>query len=196
MNQSNENSLSGDGSIVTPAEVGVWVFLLADMCIFAMYFGVFAWEKSLFPEQFTDGQASLNQYFGALNTVVLLVSSYFMASAVQSAREGLLQNYHRLLKFTLLLGAVFLAVKGVEYSDKFGAGFHIASNEFFRNYFAFTGFHLVHVIIGMSFILWIMSFRSEGQLRDKQSTIEGVGLYWHMVDLLWVILFVLIYLVP
>lgn len=180
----------------SPAEIGVWVFILADMCIFAMYFGVFAWEKYLFPEQFALGQGTLNQNFGALNTVVLLVSSYFMASAVHSAREGLLVKYRYLLKMTLALGSVFLLVKGFEYTEKISAGFHIASNEFYRNYFAFTGFHLIHVLLGMSFLIWLLSFRDENILREKQSTIEGVGLYWHMVDLLWVVLFVLIYLVP
>lgn len=191
-----ESNLAKSAQSYSPAEVGVWVFILADMCIFAMYFGVLAWEKHLFPEQFALGQGTLNQNFGALNTVVLLVSSYFMASAVHCARGGLVVRYRYLLKMTLAMGAVFLVVKGFEYSEKISAGFHIASNEFYRNYFAFTGFHLLHVIFGMSFLTWLLSFKNESVLEEKQSTIEGVGLYWHMVDLLWVVLFVLIYLVP
>ena len=180
-----------------PAEIGVWLFVFADMCIFAMYFGVFVWEKKLYPAMFAEGQATLSTEFGGLNTVVLLISSFFAAKAVHSARMLNIDTYRRFIKFTMLCGVTFLCVKFVEYSDKFSAGFDIATNEFYRNYFAFTGFHLLHVILGLSLLTWLLfSVKTTEQLKGNVKASEGVGLYWHMVDLLWVVLFSLIYLVP
>ncbi|MDP7068779.1 MAG: cytochrome c oxidase subunit 3 [Acidimicrobiales bacterium] len=193
MNAADDNLLEQR----SPVEVGVWIFILADMCVFAMYFGVFAWDKHLHPEQFVQGQATLNNGFGALNTIVLLISSYFMASAVHAARAQKIEVYARLIRLTIVCGSAFLVVKTAEYTEKISAGFHIASNEFYRNYFSFTGFHMVHVIVGLSFVTYLLfSIRTSEQVRANASFIEGVGLYWHMVDLLWVVLFSLIYLVP
>ena len=182
----------------SPAEPGVWLFVFADMCIFALYFAVFAWEKSLHQSSFAESQATLNTLFGGLNTVILLVSSYFMATAVQAARSNKPSLFSRSLNITALCGLAFLIVKAFEYTEKFNAGITIYTNEFYRNYFAFTGFHMVHVIIGLSLLLYMMYFSGNQQDRIESDikTVEGVGLYWHMVDLLWVVLFALIYLVP
>ena len=181
----------------TPAEPGVWIFVLADMCIFAMYFGVFAWDKVTLPEQFARGQATLNQPLALLNTLVLLTSSYFVANAVRAARSGELSRYRRFMKLTMACGALFVAVKASEYAAKFAAGHHIATNAFYRDYFAFTGFHMVHVILGLGFLGWAhAAFPRAQALEDGVPAIEGVALYWHMTDLLWVVLFALIYLVP
>ena len=193
MNAADDDLLEERSSV----EAGVWVFILADMCIFSLYFGVFAWDKHLHPEQFTQGQATLNSGFGALNTLVLLTSSYFMASAVHAARAQRIEVYVRSIRLAIVCGLVFFVVKTVEYTEKISAGFHIATNEFYRNYFSFTGFHMIHVIVGTSFIIYLLSsIRTSDQVRANTSFIEGVGLYWHMVDLLWVVLFSLIYLVP
>lgn len=200
-----EKELSGESAIEAcavaqariPAELGVWLFILLDMCIFALYFWVYLWDKSAHPDQFLLGQATLDQNFGALNTVLLLTSSYFAAAAVRAARVGDLKVYRLNIKLTMTLGVGFLAVKTIEYSQKFEAGLHIATNEFYRYYFAFTGLHLVHVIIGLSFLSYLLfSIRTPEQLRAKIPSVEGGGLYWHMVDLLWIVLFTLIYLVP
>ena len=190
---------SGGESLVEhhPAEIGVWLFVFADMCIFAMYFGVFVWEKNLNPVMFAEGQATLSTQLGGLNTVMLLISSYFTAKAVHSARVLNIDAYRRFIKLTMLCGFVLLSVKFVEYSDKFSAGFDIATNAFYRNYFSFTGFHLLHVIFGLSFLAWLLfSVKTAEQLKENVRASESVGLYWHMVDLLWVVLFSLIYLVP
>ena len=181
----------------TPAEMGVWIFLLADMVIFALYFAVFAWEKNLYPEQFQQGQATLNNLYGTINTVILLVSSFFIAKAVHLARQQQLEKFRRGVLLTMLCGLMFLVIKVFEYSEKFSAGFHIASNEFYRNYFIFTGFHMVHVIVGLSLLCYVhFCIKQSKQLDNNRQFIEGCALYWHMVDLLWVILFALIYLAP
>jgi len=180
-----------------PGELGLWIFLLADMSIFALYFWVFVWNQSLHPEQFLQGQASLNHYLGALNTVILLGSSYFAAMAVHGARGKNTTAFRRNIQLTIICGLGFWLVKAIEYGEKFDAGLHIATNEFYSFYFAFTGIHMVHVIIGLSLLSYtLFSFRTEEKIRQQMANIEGTVLYWHMVDLLWVVLFSLIYLLP
>jgi len=178
-----------------PGEVGLWIFLLADMSIFALYFWVFIWNQSLHPEQFLQGQASLNHSLGLLNTVILLSSSYFAAMAVHSARGQNLDGFRRNIQLTIACGACFLLVKAIEYGEKFAAGLHLASNEFYSYYFAFTGIHMVHVVIGLSLLSYLLfSLTTAEKIRQQMANIEGTVLYWHMVDLLWVVLFSLIYL--
>ena len=146
---------------------------------------------------FIQGQATLNNSYGAINTLVLLISSFFMATAVHKAREANLVIYKRSLQLTLLCGLIFLCIKAIEYGEKFSAGFHIASNEFYRSYFSFTGFHMLHVVLGMAFLIYLYcTAKTPEHIKGETKTVEGIGLYWHMVDLLWVILFSLIYLVP
>jgi nitric oxide reductase NorE protein len=181
----------------SPAEPGMWLFIFADMCIFATYFGVFAWDKARLPEQFINGQATLSTWMGGLNTIILLISSFFMASAVHAARAGNITRYLVLIKITMLCGLAFLVVKVFEYSAKFSAGIYLDTNVFYRDYFAFTGFHMLHVLIGMALLSYLLIFiRNPEDTRANIKPVEGIGLYWHMVDLLWVVLFALIYLVP
>ena len=180
-----------------PSELGAWIFIFADMCIFAMYFGVYLWEKSLSPAMFSQGQATLNTGVGGFNTLVLLLSSYFVAKAVHQARLAQLKPFKLGLKLTIFCGLIFLCVKFVEYREKLSAGINLTTNEFYQYYFAFTGFHMLHVILGISFLAWLLfSIKTTDQLNYKTQTVESVGLYWHMVDLLWVVLFALIYLAP
>ncbi len=181
----------------TPAETGLWLFILADMCIFALYFGVFAWDKHLHPEQFAAGQATLSTALGGANTIILLVSSYCMAKAVHAARRAATANYARYIALTIGCGCAFLIIKAFEYTGKISAGHHIDSNLFYRDYFAFTGLHMLHVIIGLCLLAYAWRLgQSTSDAHGHARFIEGTGLYWHMVDLLWVVLFALIYLVP
>jgi nitric oxide reductase NorE protein len=180
------------------AETGMWAFVFADMSIFAIYFAIFVRDKSLHPEQFMQGQAALNTTLGGINTIILLVSSFFVAKAVHAARAANTAIYSRYLCLTILSGCAFLVIKTIEYSEKISAGFHIATNEFYRDYFAFTALHLFHVITGLCLLAYALSFAKHGQADFARhgNYIENTGLYWHMVDLLWVVLFALIYLAP
>ena len=179
------------------AETGMWVFILADLTIFALFFWVFAWDKSLHPEQFIQGPATLNKNLGGANTLILLLSSCFMAKAVHAVRFSDITRYSRNLLLTMACGCTFFVIKLIEYSDKISAGYNIASNEFYRDYFAFTGLHLLHVIIGLCVLGYARHFEKDNKTLNTQAVfIENSGLYWHMVDLLWVVLFSLIYLAP
>lgn len=180
-----------------PSELGVWLFVLADLCIFGLYFVVFAWDRAQHPAVFAAGQDTLDRHLGALNTVLLLVSSYFMADGVSAARAANWRNFRRSVASAMVCGMAFLLVKALEYADKFNAGLHIAADVFYRDYFSFTGFHLLHVIFGLMLLSYlIFPLRSGAPSAASTSTIESVGLYWHMVDLLWIVLFSLIYLAP
>lgn len=178
-------------------ETGMWIFILADMCIFALYFWVFLHDKSLHPDEFLQGQATLNTTLGGANTLILLVSSFFMASAVHANRNSDIPSFIRHLLFTILCGCAFLAIKGIEYSEKFAAGYHVASNVFYRDYFAFTALHMFHVITGILLLAYALYFSTRTEnIHTHSRYIENTGLYWHMVDLLWIVLFSLIYLIP
>lgn len=179
------------------AETGMWLFILADMCIFAMYFWIFARDKLLHSQQFLEGQATLNTTIGGANTLILLVSSFFMAQAVHAARASELTRYARYIRLTIACGCVFLVLKMTEYSAKLSAGYHVATNEFYRDYFAFTGLHALHVITGLCVLAYALQFAKQQQpISDHARFIENSGIYWHMVDLLWIVLFALIYLAP
>ena len=175
-------------------ELGIWLFILLDMCIFALYFWVFAWDKSQANEIFILGQASLNTLYGAINTVALLVSSYFIACAVEAARANNIRAFKRGIQLSIICGLTFLGIKLIEYSEKIRDGYSITTNTFYRDYYAFTGFHMLHVIIGLSLLAYMLSQANSGDYLSKNiAFIEGSALYWHMVDLVWVILFALIY---
>ena len=188
---------TGNAPTAVLAETGMWIFILADMSMFATYFWVFALDKSLHPEQFILGQATLDKSLGGVNTLILLLSSCFMAEAVQAARFSNAVNYTRYLLLTMFCGFAFLVIKITEYSEKISEGYHVASNVFYRDYFAFTGLHMLHVIIGLCVLGYAVQFgRHKQNLAKNAVFIENSGLYWHMVDLLWIVLFSLIYLAP
>lgn len=181
----------------TPAEAGMWMFVLADLCVFATYFAVFLVDRANHRTLFAEGQAGMARHLGGLNTLLLLISSWGMARAVAAARDGSLARFQQGLSHAILCGLSFLVVKTIEYRAKFAAGLGIDTNVFYRDYFAFTGFHLLHVVVGLSLVAWCrFAFRTPASLREHVGFVEGTGLYWHMVDLVWVVLFALVYLVP
>ena len=178
-------------------ETGIWVFIFADMCMFALYFFVFALDRSLHPDQFLQGQMTLNKTFGGANTLILLLSSCFMAKAVHAARFYDTANYSRNVRLTILCGCMFMVIKASEYFETLTGGYHVATNVFYRDYFVFTGLHMLHVITGLSVLAYAQFFgNSDKSLKNNARFIENSALYWHMVDVLWVVLFTLIYLAP
>jgi len=185
-----------ENKLDTPhSEYGMFLFLLFDMCIFGLYFWVFAADKSALPEQFALGQANLNTLYGSINTFALLLSSYFIARALLASRQNQKKSYQRHIALGISCGILFLIVKAIEYSEKFAQGLSINSSTFYRDYFCFTGFHMLHVIIGLSLLTFCL-FESKQKAVSDNAFFEGCTLYWHMVDLLWLVLFALIYLAP
>lgn len=179
-----------------PGEAGVWFFVLSDMMMFSLFFCIFLYYRSQDLTTFQTSQKFLNRDFGAINTVWLLTSSWFVAQAVQSLRDGFLKRGHWLFAGGFFFGCCFVVVKYFEYSEKLRAGITPMTNDFFMFYFMFTGIHLLHVLIGLALLSWVF-VESKQPLKPQNGMrlYESVATFWHMVDLLWIVLFPLFYLI-
>ena len=157
---------------------------------------------------FEEGASFLDWKLGAVNTVVLLLSSFTMAMGIQSAQKNNRAASVRYLAITLICGAIFMCIKYYEYQHKFHMGLkpgalltyahaeHANLGLYFSFYFLMTGLHGSHVLIGMGLIAWVMMRARRGEFNPHYYTpMEGVGLFWHLVDLIWIYLFPLLYLI-
>lgn len=188
--------------------MGVWLFLVTEILLFGGMFCAFAVFRTWFFDSFVEAHHHLDKVMGGINTVVLICSSLTMALAVRSAQKSDQKNTTRLLLVTLLCAGIFLVIKYFEYQHKFhdgllpgkyftAEGFTTAhASIFFAIYFMMTGIHGLHVVIGMGLITWILLRNMRGEFSSRYyAPVEGVGLYWHLVDLIWIYLFPLLYLV-
>jgi nitric oxide reductase NorE protein len=178
-----------------PGDSGVWAFIIADMGAFALFFLIFTAGRVAAPDLYEQSRQHLDAGLGVLNTVILLTSSLFMVRAVDAARAGERSGVTRNLALTILIGSGFAVTKIIEYSAKGAAGIGLTTNEFYTYYFAFTGIHFLHFLIGIG-ALAMMLVKSRRDALDARfvTWIESVGCYWHMVDLLWIMLFPMLYL--
>lgn len=189
----NGDQAAGEGGRI-PGEAGIWIFVLLDLAIFALFFFVIAYYRVNEQAEFLGGREYLDKRWAVVNTIVLVTGSLAVFRAIQTMRSGASLDTHaaRFLDLAVACGVVFACVKVVEYTQIFGAGVTINSSSFFLCYIGFTMIHLVHVLIGLT-VLAVVGRRVE-QGRVAVSTVESAALYWHMVDLLWLILFPLLYL--
>jgi nitric oxide reductase NorE protein len=179
-----------------PGVEGVWVFVLADMTVFAVMFGSFMVSRHQNPALFEASRHALNPNFGGVNTLILLTSSWFVALALDAVRKSRFALAQGFIGGAFLCGLAFAVSKAIEYTEKLNAGISLLTNDFFMYYFTLTGIHLFHVIAG-SVVLLVMWFKARSRSFDPERpvVIECGAIYWHMVDLLWIILFPLLYLV-
>ncbi len=196
-----ENSgIEGARLAVIPGDSGVWVFIFADMCAFAVFFLLFSVGRVAQPELYEAARQQLDLQLGLANTLILLTSGAFMAAAARTARAGNVQGTLHNLLLTLGVGSLFGLSKAVEWSAKFNHGIGLTTNEFFTYYFVFTGIHFLHFVIGLGVLLVLIArvrdISVQGGAMDGASLrwIEAGGAYWHMVDLLWIVLFAMLYL--
>jgi len=190
------------------SKLGMWLFLLTEMLLFGGLFAAYSIYRAWNPEMFYEAHKQLNVQLGMINTIVLITSSVTMALAIRSIQLNKRKIAVRFLIATLLFAAVFLVIKYFEYSHKFhlgqlpgkyytftglqGANPHI----FFSIYFMMTGLHGIHVIGGMGLIGWMLSRTTRNHFSPEYYTpLEMTGLYWHLVDLIWIFLFPLLYLI-
>jgi nitric oxide reductase NorE protein len=178
-----------------PGAEGVWVFVGVDMVFFAMLFASFMFGRLEAPAVYETSRLTLDADFGGINTLILLTSSWFVVMAVEAARAGRLQQVPRWLAAGFACGLVFAASKVFEYSSKLQAGITPQTNDFYMYYYVLTGFHMAHVIAGsiLLLVLWLKA-RQGAFSSSRMTVIESGATYWHMVDLLWIILFPLLYL--
>ncbi|MDX1875102.1 cytochrome c oxidase subunit 3 [Mycolicibacterium sp. 120266] len=179
-----------------PAEEGVWVFVFGDMTVFAMLFGVYMYYRGQDPALFDTSQKGLNQTFGVVNTLVLLTSSLLVVNAVRAVRAGARPLARWLIYAAMACGVIFVANKTLEYADKIAHGITPATNQFFMYFYVMTGLHLVHVLLGLALLGLIVKLTHKPVLGDRDvGYLEGAACFWHMVDLLWIVIFALLYLV-
>jgi cytochrome c oxidase subunit 3 len=189
--------------------LGMWVFLVTEVLFFGGLFLVYTIYRHWYPAAFGAASHELDVTLGTVNTAVLITSSLTMALGVHAAQMGQRKLLMIFLVATMVLGAVFLGIKGVEYYHKFvehhipGPGFHFEEKDYIRHaqiffslYFLMTGLHAVHMIIGLGIMSWMLWWAWRGTITaDYYSPIEISGLYWHFVDIVWIFLFPLLYLV-
>jgi nitric oxide reductase NorE protein len=179
-----------------PGEEGVWVFIFLDLMTFSIFFLTFLYYRGQNVPLFTNSQAHLSQLLGALNTFLMLTSSWFVATAVQAARRGLGRVTPVCFMLAFLCGAGFGVVKFFEYGAKIRAGITPNTNDFYMYYYMFTGIHFMHVLIGMGVLAGLARYSWSGGIDGKKiRNIESGATFWHLVDLLWIVLFALLYLV-
>ena len=180
-----------------PGEVGIWIFVLSDMLLeFSTIFGYFLYARAKDPSLFAQGRASLSQQLGLINTLILLTSSMCVVVGVQGLREGDRSRAARMFSWTRCLGLAFVAVKILEYGAKFHAGLTPVTNAFYMYYFVATGLHLFHVLIGLIVLTWVVNGARRPQPHSHElRSAEVAATFWHMVDLVWIVLFPLLYLV-
>jgi cytochrome c oxidase subunit 3 len=197
------------------SKFGTWTFLLTEILMFGGLFVGYVLYHERFPEMFHAGSKFLNWKLGAFNTVVLLLSSFTMALSIYYAQMNDKKKVLLNLYITLICGGIFMVVKYFEYTHKFhlglypGKSFHPHSPEvqaiadqfpnlpmYFSFYFCMSGLHGSHVLVGMGLIIWLIIRAHKGEFNSSYYTpVECVGLFWHLVDLIWIYLFPLLYLI-
>ncbi len=189
--------------------LGMWVFLITEIMFFGGMFLAYTAYRSWYPNVFGAASRTLNATIGAINTAVLLCSSYTMVLAVRAGQLGRRKTIMLFLVLTIILGFAFLGIKGYEWWEKFqehhvpGASFHLEGTPlqgqaqlFFSLYFAMTGLHALHMVIGVGIMSYLLYQTYLGKYTAEYYTpIDIGGLYWHFVDIIWIYLFPLLYLI-
>lgn len=186
---------TGRGERHLPGGEGIWVFVFLDMAVFALMFGAFMWDRHQSPALFEAGRQALSLNFGGINTLILLTSSMFVVLALDALRHGRTRLAPVFLGLTVACGLAFIASKVLEYGAKLDAGIGLTTDAFFQYYFILTGLHLAHVAVG-TLIIAVLALKARSERAGcALGVYEGGATYWHMVDLLWVCIFPLLYLV-
>ncbi len=189
--------------------LGMWIFLITEVMFFGGMFTAYTVYRRAYSDAFAVASSSLNVTIGAINTAVLLVSSFTMVMAVRASQLGRRRTLILFLVLTLILGGVFLGVKAYEWNEKFeqhhvpGPSFHLDgvpqqghAQLFFSLYFAMTGLHALHMVVGVGILSWLIWMAYKGRFTAEYNTpVDIAGLYWHFVDIIWIFLFPLLYLI-
>jgi len=179
-----------------PGDLAMWFFILAELTVFAIFFIGFSVSEQLNTEMFSLGKEQLHQTAGLINTIALITSSFFVAIALTKIHKAQAKQAVLLLLTAKAFAIIYISVKIWEYLSLFEQGITIETNTFFTLYFLITAFHLMHVLLGMVILCFIAHSAWYGKYQNNEvSGFEAGASYWHMVDLLWIILFPLIYVI-
>lgn len=187
---------------------GIWLFMVTEILMFGGLFVGYFLYHSMYPEMFAEGASYLDWRMGSVNTIVLIISSFTMALSIHLIQTGKTKKASWALGVTLLCGLIFMVIKYFEYTHKFHLGLfpgkflhypeaiHSNLGLYFGFYYCMTGLHGTHVLIGMGLITWVMIRNMRGEFDSNYFLpVEGVGIFWHIVDLIWIFLFPLLYLI-
>ncbi len=197
---------SGHNRDAEASKLGMWLFLFTEFLLFGGLFIVYMVYRMLNPEAFLKASMHLNVAMGSINTIVLLISSMTIAMAISAIQRGNSKRSIQLLFITLVAASIFMVIKYFEWTSKIHHGlfpgmvtFNMlpkGESLYFFLYFFMTGLHALHIIIGAIFIIVVISKTKKGKLNaENYSLTENAGLYWHLVDLIWIYLFPLFYLI-
>lgn len=178
-----------------PGDLAIWIFILAELLVFAVFFAAYAFTRANNVELFNTFQQTLDTNSALINTLALITSSYFVMRAVAAIRENRSRECIRWLLAALLMGFIFLVVKSAEYTHHYSAGINLRTNTFYMFYLSLTFFHFMHVIMGMVILAAVAIKTQQGNYSSSEHTgVETGASYWHMVDIVWIILFPLVYI--
>jgi cytochrome c oxidase subunit 3 len=188
------------------AKLGMWLFLFTEILLFGGMFLLFGVYLQRYPAEFQSAGSELNVLFGGGNTLVLLTSSLTVAMSITALQRGKVSQSIWLVGATVAMAFWFLVNKYFEWSIKFHHGIYPSSDHlkelpggeqvFFNLYFLMTGLHGIHVLIGAAVMIWVLLLIRKGKVNQEDYvTLENAGLYWHLVDLIWIFLFPLFYLI-
>jgi len=178
-----------------PGGILMWIIIFLELITFGMALIAFVYYGHQEPEVFHLSRLQLNTTFGAINTVFLLTSGFFMATAVQQFKENNIAKSSFYFKLTMLGGFLFLILKSIEYYDKIESGISLETNMFFSFYWMLTAFHLIHVIMGMVILFWTNYGMTKKNSDTLTEDVDACAAFWHMCDLIWLLLFPILYLI-
>jgi len=203
---SNTNAMEHEHRDDIGTKMGMWLFLFTEVLLFGGLFVVYAVYRFNNPEDFHHGSSHLDILMGTINTAVLLTSSLTVALSITALQKGNKKLSLRLIGITIVFALIFLVIKYFEWSSKFDHGLfpaqeHFKSlsrgeSQFFHLYYFMTGLHAIHVIVGAIILIFVAYYiRKDKITQDKHVYLENGGLYWHLVDVIWIFLFPLFYLI-
>ncbi len=177
-----------------PGGMLLWIVIFLELFTFGMALVAMVYSAKQEPEVFHTSRLLLNPIYGTINTLLLLTSGFFMAVSVQQLKIGERKKSQKFLTATMLFGLLFLVVKTVEYSSKIDAGLGLGYNTFFTFYWLLTLFHVIHVIVGLIILASVYFGLKKENSSTKMEDVEASAAFWHMCDLIWLLLFPIIYL--
>jgi nitric oxide reductase NorE protein len=189
-------TINKPSALYPPGGILIWIIVFVELVTFGMALIVFEIDFRKNHELFLASQNLLHKGFGLVNTLVLITSGYFMATAIFNIQRGKIKQASGYLLLTIGGGILFLFIKGWEYIDKLQSGLTLRFDEFFTYYWLLTGFHFIHVLVGVALLLGLWIGLKKGTYSQTNfEDIETGGIFWHMVDLIWVLLFPILYLI-
>jgi nitric oxide reductase NorE protein len=178
-----------------PGGILMWIIIFLELVTYGMAIVAFVYYGKQEPEVFHQSRLQLDTTFGVLNTIFLLTSGLFMASGVQEFKENNREKCSFYFKLAMLGGVLFIVVKSIEYYHKIEAGISLETNMFFNFYWLLTAFHLIHVVVGLVILVWTNKGMNKKNSDTTIEDVEACAAFWHMCDLIWLLLFPVLYLI-